>query len=83
MASRMTYPVLTRLVRWLFFSSTSCIAERTFCALRRLRTYLRSTMTQKRLTLEYLQRNKSSVVASYTPHSHSLPHQLYIHYYNV
>ena len=49
-AGRITFPVLTRLVGLLLVvPSTSCEGERTFSALRRLKTYLRSTMTQERL----------------------------------
>jgi len=39
-----------KLIRLMMVSpASSCEAERSFCALRRLKTYLRSTMTQKRL----------------------------------
>jgi hypothetical protein len=45
-----TLPELTKLVRVaLTIPVTSCTAERSFSSLRRLKTYLRSTMSQERL----------------------------------
>ena len=47
---REMYPVMTALVRLLLvIPATSCEAERSFSTLRRLKTYLRSTMAQERL----------------------------------
>lgn len=44
------FPNLARLARiYLSLPCTTCEAERTFSALRRLKTYLRSTMSQRRL----------------------------------
>ena len=49
-ATRKLFPEMTKAVRLLLtVPITTCTAERSFSALRRLKTYLRSTMTQKRL----------------------------------
>ena len=47
---RRLFPKVGRLLRLLLVSPASaCTAESSFCALRRLKTWLRSTMTQRRL----------------------------------
>ena len=47
---RRMFPQVERLIRLLLFSlASSCTAERSFSALRRLKTWLRSTMTQQRM----------------------------------
>lgn len=47
---RRMFPEVERLLRLLLISpASSCEAERSFSALRRMKTWLRSTMTQKRL----------------------------------
>ena len=47
---RSIFPEVERLIRlMLLCSASSCTAERSFSALRRLKTWLRSTMTQPRL----------------------------------
>jgi hypothetical protein len=47
---RCLFPQVERLIRlMLLCPATSCSAERSFSALRRLKTWLRSTMTQPRL----------------------------------
>jgi len=49
-AVRQLFPYVEVLVRLLLLSpATSCTAERSFSTLRRLKTWLRSTMTQRRL----------------------------------
>jgi len=47
---RKLFPELVKLLQlFLTIPVTTCTAERTFSSLRRLKTYLRSTLTQKRL----------------------------------
>ncbi|XP_033638564.1 uncharacterized protein LOC117299214 [Asterias rubens] len=47
---RIMFPQVEQLLRLLLVSpASSCVAERSFSALRRMKTWLRSTMTQKRL----------------------------------
>jgi hypothetical protein len=47
---RALFPHVEKLIRLLLLCpATSCSAERSFSALRRLKTWLRSTMTQQRL----------------------------------
>ncbi|XP_033639835.1 uncharacterized protein LOC117300216 [Asterias rubens] len=47
---RRMFPQVEQLLRLLLISpASSCVAERSFNALRRMKTWLRSTMTQKRL----------------------------------
>ena len=50
---RRMFPAVEKLLRLLLTSpASSCEAERSFSALRRLKTWLRSTMTQTRLNQE-------------------------------
>ena len=44
--------------------ATSCSAERSFSALRRLRTYLRNTMGQQRVTLINIERGYANSVVN-------------------
>ena len=50
---------------------TTCTAERSFSCLRRIKTYLRSTMTEQRL-------NNVIILHAYNPHYQHYTH--YIHY---
>ena len=50
-ATRLIIPQITTLVKLIqVFPSTAAESERSFSSLRRIKTYLRSTMTQKRLS---------------------------------